>query len=152
MTREALRPILRPMRPALRMLFLALTVALLGTGAGGLRALHLATEAGSHGDLALHVADESGAVADAHDDHDDHHHHHHHATAMPGDSEHADRHHDEGECATCELLLSLVGTTGTPVLVPAFHALVAVTDDASPAPAPPAAPLRALTARPPPSC
>jgi hypothetical protein len=45
-----------------------------------------------------------------------------------------------------------VGTTGTPVLVPAFHALVAVTDDASPAPAPPAAPLRALTARPPPSC
>ena len=55
---------------------------------------------------------------------------------MPGDSEHADRHHDEGECATCELLLSLVGTTGTPVLVPAFHALVAVTDDASPAPAP----------------
>ena len=135
------------MPSALRMLFLALTVALLGTGAGGLRALHLATEAGNHGDLALHVADESGAVADAHHDHD-----HHHVTAMPGDSEHADRHHDEGECATCELLLSLVGTTGTPVLVPAFHALVAVTDDASPAPAPPAAPLRALTARPPPSC
>jgi hypothetical protein len=135
------------MRSALRMLFLALTVALLGTGAGGLRALHLATEAGNHGDLALHVADESGAGPDAHHDHD-----HHHVTAMPGDSEHADRHHDEGECATCELLLSLVGTTGTPVLVPAFHALVAVTDDASPAPAPPAAPLRALTARPPPSC
>ena len=137
------------MPSALRMLFLALTVALLGTGAGGLRALHLATEAGNHGDLALHVADESGAGTDAH--HDDHH-DHHHVTAMPGDSEHADRHNDEGECATCELLLSLVGTTGTPVLVPAFHALVAVTDDASPAPAPPAAPLRALTARPPPSC
>jgi hypothetical protein len=135
------------MPSALRMLFLALIVALLGTGAGGLRALHLATEAGNHGDLALHVADESGAGTDAHHDHD-----HHHVTAMPGDSEHADRHHDEGECATCELLLSLVGTTGTPVLVPAFHALVAVTDDASPAPAPPAAPLRALTARPPPSC
>jgi hypothetical protein len=141
------------MPSALRMLFLALTVALLGTGAGGLRALHLATEAGNHGDLALHVADESGAGTDAHhDDHHDHDRDHHHVTAMPGDSEHADRHHDEGECATCELLLSLVGTTGTPVLVPAFHALVAVTDDASPAPAPPAAPLRALTARPPPSC
>lgn len=135
------------MRSALRMLFLALTVALLGTGAGGLRALHLATEAGTHGDLALHGADESGAVPDAHHGHD-----HHLATDMPGDSEHADRHHDEGQCATCELLLSLVGTTGTPVLVPAFHALVAVTDDAPPAPAPPAAPLRALTARPPPSC
>jgi len=135
------------MRSALRMLFLALTVALLGTGAGGLRALHLATEAGTHGDLALHGADEACAGPDAHHDHD-----HHHVIAMPGDSEHADRHHDEGECATCELLLSLVGTTGTPVLVPAFHALVAVTDDASPAPAPPAAPLRALTARPPPSC
>ena len=138
------------MRSALRMLFLALTVALLGTGAGGLRALHLATEAGSHGDLALHGADEAFAGPDAHHDHHDH--DHHLATDMPGDSEHADRHHDEGECATCELLLSLVGTTGTPVLVPAFHALVAVTDDASPAPAPPAAPLRALTARPPPSC
>ena len=133
------------MRSALRMLFLALTVALLGTGAGGLRALHLATEGGNHGDLALHGADEACAGPDAHHDH-------HHVTDMPGDSEHADRHHDEGECATCELLLSLVGTTGTPVLVPAFHALVAVTDDASPAPAPPAAPLRALTARPPPSC
>ena len=148
------------MRSALRMLFLALTVALLGTGAGGLRALHLATEAGSHGDLALQGADEACAGPDAHHDHHDHDHHdhdhhdhdHHLATDMPGDSEHADRHHDEGECATCELLLSLVGTTGTPVLVPAFHALVAVTDDASPAPAPPAAPLRALTARPPPSC
>ncbi len=138
------------MRSALRKLFLALTVALLGTGAGGLRALHLATEAGNHGDLALHVADESGAVPDAHHVHHDH--DQHLATAMPGDSEHADRHHDEGECATCELILSLVGTTGTPVLVPAFHALVAATDDASPAPAPPAAPLRALTARPPPSC
>ena len=137
------------MRSALRMLFLALTVALLGTGAGGLRALHLATEAGNHGDLAMHGADESSAGPDAHHDQ---HHDHHHATAVPGDSEHADRHHDEGECATCELLLSLAGTTGTPVLVPAFHALVAVTDDASPAPAPPAAPLRALTARPPPSC
>ena len=135
------------MRSALRMLFLALTVALLGTGAGGLRALHLATEAGTHGDLALHGADESSAGPDAHHGHD-----HHLATDMPGDSEHADRHHDEGECATCELLLSLVGTAGTTVLVPAFHALVAVTDDASPAPAPPAAPLRALTARPPPSC
>lgn len=141
------------MHSALRMLFLALTVALLGTGAGGLRALHLATEAGNHGDLALHGADESCAGPDAHhDQHHDQHHDHHHATAMPADSGHADRHHDEGECATCELLLSLVGTTGTPVLVPAFHALVAVTDDASPAPAPPAAPLRALTARPPPSC
>lgn len=133
------------MRFALRMLFLALTVALLGTGGGGLRALHLATEAGNHGDLALHVADGPGAGPDAHHDR-------RHASAVPGDSEHADRHHDEGECATCELLLSLAGTTGTPVLVPAFHALVAVTDDASPAPAPPAAPLRALTARPPPSC
>ena len=142
------------MRSALRMLFLALTVALLGTGAGGLRALHLATEGGNHGDLALHGADESGAGPDAH-------HHRDHAGAVPGDgaldthtcnSQHTDRRHDEGECATCELLLSLVGTAGTPVLVPAFHALVAVTDDASPAPAPPAAPLRALTARPPPSC
>jgi hypothetical protein len=123
------------MRSARSMLLALLTLAALATGNVGLRTLHLATG----------CAAERSAPAE----HCDHHCHHHDEA---GDDHADDASAPEEECATCELLLALAGLAGEPVPAPTFHAFVAVRDDAAPARLPAPAPIRALAARPPPSC
>ena len=137
------------MRTLSRILLACIAAVLVGTGAPGLRALHLVTDAG-------HAC--AGHAAEAADHHGCGHHHHDEA-----DGGHDDGHgedapapeapaHDDLGCATCELLLALATVIPDSPEVPAFLALVAVSDEAAPqaCPAPPA--LRALSARPPPTC
>jgi len=137
------------MRTPARILLACIAAVLVGTGAPGLRALHLVTDAG-------HAC--MGHSAEAADHHGCGHHHHDEA-----DDGHDDVHgedapvpeapaHDDLGCATCELLLALATVIPATPEVPAYLALVAVSDEAAPraCPAPPA--LRALSARPPPTC
>ncbi|MFM8873745.1 MAG: hypothetical protein ACKOJI_10415, partial [Phycisphaerales bacterium] len=128
-------PILAAMRGP-RAIFAALVAtALLVSGNAGLRALHLTVAACEAG---------PATPACAHD-HGGHHHGHRHddAPAAPA--------HDEQDCATCELLLTLATRSGPAPAVPTFLGLVAVADPAAPACPPAPAPLRALAARPPPA-
>jgi len=122
-----------------RAIFLTLlTVASLAMGNAGLRVLHASG--------GCDAATPATASAEAHCDH----HCHHHDEA--GDDHADDAGAPEEECATCELFLALAGLAGEPVPAPTFHAFVAVRDDAAPARLPAPAPIRALAARPPPSC
>ncbi len=139
------------MRTFARILLACVAAAIVGAGGPGLRALHLATDAGHCSAHALAGdADRAGAHRDCA--------HHHHDEADEGhDGDHGDEApdappHDDLGCATCELLLALATVIPDTTEVPAFLALVAVTDAAAPParPAPPAP--RALAARPPPSC
>ncbi|MFO0962113.1 MAG: hypothetical protein U0625_04325 [Phycisphaerales bacterium] len=130
---------------ALRLVCVVVTALLLAAGGGGLRAMHIAAEHPHGAELACKHSHF------CHSGHDGHTHH------RAGDTDHhtpghdAPGHEDEG-CATCELLLGLAGLAGTPVPVPAFHALVAVADPHTPVVASDPLPLRATAARPPPSC
>lgn len=130
------------------LLVLAATV-LLATGNGGLRALHLVSEGG-------HAERHEGCGHDH-----DHHHGHghdadHHEEVADGRADGARDHdhggHDELACSTCELLLAMGSLLPTEVPAPTFHALVAVTDDGEPAACAAPAPMRAISARPPPAC
>lgn len=125
---------------ALRVICAVVTSLLLAAGGGGLRALHIAAEHPHGVELACKHSHSCHAGHVHHDD-DDHDHDH---DRGPG--------HGDGGCATCELLLGLAGLAGTAVPVPAFHALVAVTDPHAPLVAADPLPLRATAARPPPSC
>lgn len=141
----------RPVRTLARILLACVAAALVGAGGPGLRALHLATDPGhcsahAHAGDADPAGDRLGCG------------HHHCDEAADGhhgghDDEPADAPpHDDLGCATCELLLALATEIPASAGVPAFLALVSVTDAAAPSarPAPPAP--RALAARPPPSC
>ena len=103
---------------------------LLVSGNAGLRALH----------LTVATFDPGPAVPTCGHDHG---HHHDAAPAAPG--------HDEQDCATCELLLTLAMLAGPAPAVPTCLGLVAVAEVAAPACPPAPAPLRALCARPPPA-
>jgi hypothetical protein len=113
-----------------------LSIALLVSGNAGLRALHLSVAACDVG---------TAAVGCGHDHaHAGHGHGHDHGTpASPA--------HDEQDCATCELLLTLASLAGPAPAVPNFLGLVAAADPAAPACRPAPAPLRALSPRPPPA-
>ena len=118
------------MRRVPTVILVLLALASLAVGNVGLRVLHLSAGC-------------EAAVAAA-DDACDHHCHH--------DGEPADEGTAPDACATCELLLALAGRAGSAVPAPTFHALVAVTDDGAPPRLPAPAPIRALAARPPPTC
>ena len=125
------------------LLVLAATV-LLATGNGGLRALHLASEGG-------HAERHDGCAHGGHGhDHDAGHHDEVADGCADGDRDHGG--HDELACSTCELLLAMGSLLPTEVPAPTFHALVAVTDDGEPVACPAPAPMRAISARPPPAC
>lgn len=128
-------PILAAMRGS-RAIFAALVAtALLVSGNAGLRALHLTVAA----------CDAGPAVPACAHDHGDHPHGHRHDAAPTTPT------HDEQDCATCELLLTLATLSGPAPAVPTFLGLVAVADPAAPTCPPAPAPLRALAARPPPA-
>jgi hypothetical protein len=117
-----------------------LAIALLASGNAGLRALHL-----SVAEFDASQPEHACGHAHAHAGHG-------------GDHDHVDGHgapaataHDEQDCATCELLLTLASLSGPAPAVPTFLGLVAVADPAAPACPPAPAPLRALAARPPPA-
>ena len=139
------------MRRFLHVLLALAASALLVSGNGGLRAVHLVAEAGhAH-----------GAPADDGHHGDCGHHHAHCDAAHDVDPDHdrapepdgADRvPHDELTCSTCELLLALGTLLPAEIPAPTFHALVAVTDEGAPEARPAPAPMRAIAARPPPSC
>jgi len=152
------------LRTLARILLACIAAALVGTGAPGLRALHLVTDAG-HAFMgrAAEAADHHGCGHHHHDRHDVSHDRHDESDDRHDESddrhdESDDRHdesddrHDDLGCATCELLLALATVIPSTPEVPAYLALVAVSDEAAPraCPAPPA--LRALSARPPPAC
>lgn len=129
-----------------RILLACVAAALVGAGGPGLRALHLATDAGHCSGHASEPMDHHGCD-------------HHHAAG----GGHAEGHggdepspvdppdHDRG-CATCELLVALATVIQPAPEVPTFLALVAAAEVPAPPGHPaPAAP-RALFARPPPRC
>ena len=110
---------------------------LLVSGNAGLRALHLTV-------AACDVAPAASACDHGHG-------HHHHGDGHGHDAVPAAPVHDEQDCATCELLLTLATLSGPAPAVPTFLGLVAAADVAAPACPPAPAPLRALSARPPPA-
>ena len=126
-------PILTAMRGPRAILASLVAALLLVSGNAGLRALHLTAAASD-----AHAAEPTC-------DHDHGHgpgHGHDHGRAPA---------HDEQDCATCELLLTLASLSGPAPAVPTFLGLVAVADPGAPACPPTPAPLRALAARPPPA-
>ena len=134
------------MRRFVHVLLVLAASVLLASGNGGLRAMHLVAEAGH-----AHAA----STGSGHDEgHDDGHHHCDHDDDQDYDGDHGDDRlpHDELACSTCDLLLALGALLPTDVPAPTFHALVAVTDEGAPPACPAPAPMRAIAARPPPSC
>ena len=124
------------MRRAPTVILVLLTLASMAMGNVGLRVLHLSTDCAA----AVAAADEAC----------DHHCHDHGDGGDGGEPSDAGATPDG--CATCELLLALVGLGGDAVPAPTFHAVVAVADDGVPLRLPAPAPDRALSARPPPAC
>ena len=117
-----------------------LAIALLASGNAGLRALHL-----SVAEFDAAQSEHACGHAHAHAGHG-------------GDHDHVDGHgapaapaHDEQDCATCELLLTLASHAGPAPAVPTFLACVVAADPAAPACRHAPTPLRALSPRPPPA-
>lgn len=128
--------ILAAMRGPRAILASILAVALLVSGNAGLRALHLSVAACDPA-----PAGHACGAAHAHDDHG--HDHDHGAPVSPA--------HDEHDCATCELLLTLAPIAGPAPAVPCLLGFVALADPAAPESRTAPVPLRALAARPPPA-
>lgn len=126
------------MRRFVHVLLVLAASVLLASGNGGLRAMHLVAEAGH-----AHAASAGSGHDEGHDGHDHDCDHDHGDDRLP---------HDELACSTCELLLALGALLPADVPAPTFHALVAVADEGAPPACPAPAPMRAIAARPPPSC
>jgi ABC-type nickel/cobalt efflux system permease component RcnA len=131
-----------------RILLAFVAAALVGAGGPGLRALHLATDAGH---CAEHARDSHEQAPSSHHGCDHHHDHHEgeddgHGGDVPSPGD------DDRGCATCELLLALAAAVPSTPELPAFLALVAVADRHAPPGRPAPAPPADIAARPPPAC